>query len=117
MTARPLDECTLAPARPVAKRQAKSAQKLCACGRKQERAAARADPDDEHHPLAETVRRHPPRHERQDRAEERRGDEDARLREREVVLVAQRGASTATPNQIAEYVDWANVPAARTAQR
>ena len=27
------------------------------------------------------------------------------------------GASTATPNQIAEYVDWANVPAARTAQR
>jgi len=27
------------------------------------------------------------------------------------------GASTATPNQIAEYVDWAKVPAARTAQR
>ena len=69
MTARPLAECTLAPARPVAKRQAKSAQKLCACGREQERAAARADPDDQHHPLAEPVGRQPPRHERQDRAE------------------------------------------------
>ena len=44
--------------------------------------------------------------------------QDARLRRaRGRSSSRSAGASTATPNQIAEYVDWANVPAARTAQR
>ena len=60
--------------------------------REQERAAAQADADDQHRALAEAVRRHPPRYEREDRAEQRGGDEDAGLTEREVVLVAQRGS-------------------------
>ena len=90
MTARPLADCTLAPASPASDEAARRAARSRApAAASEQRAAADAEPDDEHDPLAEPVGREPPRDRLSDRADERAEMQQARLREREVVRVAQ----------------------------
>ena len=119
MTARPLADWTLAPASPANASSAPSArERPCALTGRDQRRAAAAEPDDEHEPLAEAVGRKAPR----DQAET--SDPTSELEMRNPVCASDRssrsrrnGAITATPNQIAEYVACANVPAARMTQR
>ena len=89
ITARPLADWTLAPASPATR-----AERRAARSRARPRRAARAphsdEADEEHEPLADPVGREPPRDQADERADERARDEEARLREREVVAVTQR---------------------------
>src|SRR4051794_28842355 len=117
MTARPLDEWTLAPARPVAKRQAESPPKLRAW------VASRSAPPHEPMPVTRTARS-PKRSAAIPQGTSVSTDPSSDAEMRTPVSASERsyssrsaGASTATPNQIAEYVAWAKVPAASTAQR
>ena len=113
ITARPLADWTLAPAKPATRRAGEERPEAVRLRREQRaaRAAARRRPTTSTtrspnrsvaSPHGTSVRTEP---------DERRRDEQAGLREREVVARrAARGAITATPNQIAEYVACANVP-------
>ncbi len=117
MTARPLADCTLAPSIPATSSSAKSGQNACAA------AAAISTPPQPPTPRTSTSRSpntsvaYPQGI--SDTTEPASDDEistpvwpserSKRLR--------RNGAITAMPNQIAEYVVWANVPAASTTQR
>ena len=80
--------------------------------------AATANADDEHGPLAEPVGREPPRDQAHDASPTSEAEISTPVSPSDRSYWSRRnGAITATPNQIAEYVVCANVPAARMAQR
>ena len=89
ITARPLAEFTLAPAPPASASRTTSDSKLGRVRGADEEAGAAAEAEAEHDPLAEPIRRDPPRKQRHARPDPLGREQHADLGEREVVLLAK----------------------------
>ena len=117
ITARPLADCTLAPRNPASTSRRSSASNVAVCDAP---SSAKPQPPTP----ASSTHRSPTRSVASPHgiSETTEPASDAEMRtpicaERDVEVVAQRRRHHGDPNQIAEYVACANVPAARTAQR
>ena len=98
MTARPLDEFTLAPAAPASASRHEQRAEALGERRADDERRARRQSDGQHDPLPEAVRGETPRQQGQRRAHPLRREQDADLAERQRVFVAQRRHENRQPD-------------------